>query len=277
MGKKTSKKTGVGYFRTAEDQMRPQNEVQENLESHPGLALLNAIDPSDMIISGGELGIYSVPVSLSPDLEEQRDELEIELLRAQEIVGNFASLHGWRHHTADPFMHTVEIFDGQEAFIDALLALLERQKFSDDPDNAILLPDAVSAALEKDVLMAVSPAAYAMIYPQGMEENSYARLLAHEMAHRLHVRILGGDEDAMGPVWFYEGFAIAAAGQFSRRKPAVTPEEAVRIIRREARGDYRAYATVMEMVLQKKSLPELVGMAGKPGFNEKVVELLAGR
>ena len=32
----------------------------------------------------------------------------------------------------------------------------------------------------------------------GDEENAFEKLLAHEMAHRLHIRILNGNENAMG-------------------------------------------------------------------------------
>jgi hypothetical protein len=34
-------------------------------------------------------------------------------------------------------------------------------------------------------------------------QGGFEKLLTHEMAHRLHIRILDGSEEAMGPVWFY--------------------------------------------------------------------------
>jgi hypothetical protein len=62
--------------------------------------------------------------------------------------------------------------------------------------------------------MAVSPELYAENYPEGIEEDSYEKLLAHKIAHGLHIRILNGDEGRMGPTWFFEGFAIYAVEQF---------------------------------------------------------------
>ena len=37
------------------------------------------------------------------------------------------------------------------------------------------------------------------------EVYGYEKLIAHELAHAYHIQLLDGDEESMGPVWFYEG------------------------------------------------------------------------
>ena len=116
------------------------------------------------------------------------------------------------------------------------------------------------------MLMSVSPELYRSLYPQGDEESTYEKLLTHEMAHRLHIRILGGNEEAMGPVWFYEGFALYAAGQFERIASHLTAAEIWDVVNAEERGDYRQYATLFRHFLDKAPLQQLIDMAGQVGF-----------
>ncbi len=66
---------------------------------------------------------------------------------------------------------------------------------------------------------------YAEIYPEGIEDKSFEKLLTHEMAHRLHIRILDGNEEAMGPIWFFEGFAIYIADQLIKPEINLSKKE----------------------------------------------------
>jgi hypothetical protein len=128
------------------------------------------------------------------------------------------------------------------------------------------LPETYCAALEQGILMSVSPELYQRLYPEGDEGQAFEKLLTHEMAHRLHIRILDGNEEAMGPVWFFEGFALYAAAQFEQSLPALSAAGIWEIVGAEERGDYRRYAAVFRSFLGKASLQQLVGMAGKAEF-----------
>ena len=86
------------------------------------------------------------------------------------------------------------------------------------------------------------------------------------MAHRLHIRILEGDEDAMGPIWFYEGFAIYAAGQFETF--SLDSTEIWKIVRSTERESYRKYGAVFRYFLKMVSIRELIEHAGKDDFQE---------
>jgi hypothetical protein len=67
--------------------------------------------------------------------------------------------------------------------------------------------------------------------------------MIHEMAHRLHARIVG-DEQKMGPIWFWEGFAVYAADQYLSNTPDLTETELWSIIDAKERGSYRNYRAV---------------------------------
>ncbi|MCA9791393.1 MAG: hypothetical protein KC910_06345, partial [Candidatus Eremiobacteraeota bacterium] len=87
-------------------------------------------------------------------------------------------------------------------------------------------------------------------------------------AHRLHVRILGGDEQAMGPVWFFEGFAVYASDQFVGAELA--PPELPKVVASSQRGSYRSYRALMNYLVSRTDLPELVQWAKEPDFADQL-------
>ena len=154
-----------------------------------------------------ESGVYEIPLVLSESLEIERDDLRQALLNAQRRLRDFALRNGWGYLVAERFARRAEIYDDHGAFVQAALRTA-------GADSSTELPKAFSACLEKGIFFSVSPQVYNRIYPEGGEEKAFEKLIAHEMAHRLHVRILEGNEERMGPIWFFEGFALHAAGQF---------------------------------------------------------------
>ncbi|NLI97807.1 hypothetical protein GX441_04000 [bacterium] len=211
---------------------------------------------------------HHIPLTLSAPLEEQRPMLERALVNAQKRLAAFASRHGWLEHLKESFCDGCEIFDSKEAF-DA--TLLELSRFPDSTK----LPGTYSAAIEERTLIAVSPDIYEENYPQGVEPRSYEKLLCHEMAHRLHIRILRDEEDLMGPVWFFEGFAIYAAGQFEKTSRTLKFEEIKKIISNRERADYRLYGSLIRTLLRLTSLNDLVERARGDDFNLYVRRLAA--
>jgi hypothetical protein len=208
-----------------------------------------------------EYGIHTIPLSLPQSLVSLREDLEKILINAQQRLKKFAEDHGWDEFIRESFADQAQIFDEKMNF-DVVLKTIT------GTDPGVELPNTYSAALENRVLLCVSPELYHTNYPEGDEEKAYEKLITHEMAHRLHIRILKGDEDAMGPVWFFEGFAIHAAGQFEHDKINVSPVEIERIINLEQRSSYRLYGIALRYFLQKLPLQELVANAGKNDFNE---------
>ncbi len=206
-----------------------------------------------------ENGVFDIPITLEALLEIQRDLLRNTLLAAQRRLREFAARNGWAGHVQAPFAGQARFYANKATFDHDLLELCGLE-------TTIELPKTYCAALEQGVLMSVSPELYRAVYPEGDEDGAFEKLLTHEMAHRLHIRVLGGNEEAMGPVWFYEGFALYAAGQLERAAPTLTPNEIWDVVNAEERGDYRRYVTVLRYFLNIAPLQQLVEMAGEVEF-----------
>lgn len=224
-----------------------------------------------------EPGIYKAPLILPESLELKREEFQKIILNAQRRIRRFAGKYGWENLTDESFFDEVRIFDDKEKFDRFILDLqgmtIEEVLQSASMKPGTTIPKTFSAGLEKRILFAVSPRLYATNFPEGIGEDSYEKLFAHEIAHRLHIRILGGNEDAMGPVWFFEGFAIYAVGQFTMNTPSLDENSIWKIVKNEKRGSYLKYNAVFRYFLEKSSLSELVKKAGDEDFIEQISSL----
>lgn len=207
------------------------------------------------------------PLVLPEELENRRDEFLRYIHSARENIRNFASGYCWDNLVEEEFFDQVMIFDDKKKYNTALLKLVEA-------DCNLDLPETYCAALEKRILMVVTPEYYARVYPDGIEEKSYEKLLTHEIAHRLHIRILNGDEEAMGPIWFFEGFAIFAADQFSQSKLILSKDEMTDLMRDPQRGSYVKYNYIFRYFVSKIPLPDLVFKAKQDNFSEYLIRLL---
>jgi len=212
---------------------------------------------------------FDTTVLLSSSLEERREEFCDYLRSARHRLEQFAARHGWEYLTDKTFVDSWEVFDEKPEFDRRLLGLLEL------PGDTSL-PATFSAALERRVLLTVSPELYLKNYPQGDESEAYSRLICHEMAHRLHIRILDGNEEAMGPVWFYEGFALFVAGQFANAFQPMPVDDLRKLFAEEARGDYRRYAAAFRQLAgMVDSLADLLSWPAKPDFMHRITSLVS--
>lgn len=203
--------------------------------------------------------VYKIPLILSNSLEPQRHELEQLIISAQRRIRDFAKQHGWENLTRESFADYAEIYDKKDEFDLALIRLT-------GADPSIKIPITYSAVLENRVIISVSPELYAQNYPEGIEDKYYEKLIAHEIAHRLHIRILDGNEDAMGPIWFFEGFAIYASGQFENYSFELDSKEIWEIVRNTKRRSYKKYGAVFRYFLKKASIQDLIEKARTKNF-----------
>jgi hypothetical protein len=199
-------------------------------------------------------------IILPSSLESRRAEFEKYVLAAQKRIKGFADKYQWDSLGTESYFDSVMVFDKKEAFDKTLLDIT-------DSDPTIQLPKTYCAALEKRILIVVSPELYSKNYPEGMEENSYEKLLTHEIAHRLHIRILNNNEDLMGPIWFYEGFAIYAADQFVNSKTELSNDELWAIIKTTERGSYEKYGYIFRHFVKTIPLNTLINKAGESDFD----------
>jgi len=209
----------------------------------------------------------SVPLIVPGSLEGRRTELVKYVNSARQNIRTFSNRFGWKKLAEEEFADRVMIFDDKRRFNINLLTIA-------GADTLMQLPETFCAALENRTLMAMTPEYYSRVYPEGIERNSYEKLLTHEMAHRLHIRILNGNEEAMGPIWFYEGFATYAANQFSRSKTELTKEEMISIMKDPERGSYVKYNYLFRYFVERVPLTELIARAGNDHFNEEMISMI---
>lgn len=211
--------------------------------------------------------IIFIKLIIPGSLESRRSEFRGNIDVAKNNIRKFSKKYGWENLTEEEFMDSVMIFDGKNNFNLTLLKLA-------GADTSMKLPDTFCAALEKKTLVSVTPEFYSKVYPEGIEEQSFEKLLTHEIAHRLHVRILNGDEEAMGPIWFYEGFAMYVANQFSESDIILSKEEVIKIMKEPDRGSYVKYNYIFRYFVEKVPLKELILKAKNENFNEELISIL---
>lgn len=206
-----------------------------------------------------EEGIYKIPIIFSESLEQQRDKLEQTFIAAQRRLRKFAIRNGWDNLVEENFADRAEIYDDQDKLIQRAIKITNSTPSTEFPKQ-------FSACLENKVFMSVSPGLYSQIYTDDIDKDAFEKLITHEMAHRLHIRILNGNEEAMGPIWFFEGFALYAAGQFEKYNPKMETIEIWEIVKSDKRESYKKYAPVFRYFLQKASIQELIEHAGDKDF-----------
>jgi hypothetical protein len=194
--------------------------------------------------------------------EHRRVETVEAVLLALQIVREFAAVHGWSRHVRQPFFNAVEIYADQSALWRRILEL-------NGVEDAPMPTDALTAALEGEKLLAVFREEAERARPEYFRTpEDWARALAHEIVHRLHARILNGNEDAMGPEWFFEGFAVYGSGQpLGDAYEIASADEGLMLAAQRGRGAYARYAAAVRFFAERVPLPELVANAGTKDFD----------
>ena len=208
------------------------------------------------------------PIVVPAGLEARKPEFSEYLAAAKLRLEKFAGQYGWQYLTDKTFVDSWEIYDDKRDFDRRICELA-------GVATDTKLPATYSGALERRVLVTVTPGLYLANYPQGDEPEAFAKLLCHEMAHRLHIRILDGNEEAMGPVWFYEGFALFAAGQFADSYQPLAENELLGIFAESERGDYRRYAHAFRQLAGRvESFQDFLTWPAKEDFMQRLKRLL---
>ena len=201
-------------------------------------------------------GVYKIPLILNESVGISKNQLSKKFANAQISLKNFAKKYGWEDQVRKPFVKKVYVF-GDQSNLKARLVEITNAKTDDFPEK-------ISAVIIDKKLYILSPDEYKNIYPEVDENNYYEKLITHELAHQLHLRILDGQDESMGPIWFYEGFAIFAADQFSDYK--LNSSDIWKIINSKKRVSYKYYGAVVRFFLEKISLNKLVENAKRDDF-----------
>lgn len=205
--------------------------------------------------------IFRAELVLSASLEPRREEFESTLIGAQKRLLTVAKRYHWEHLMEEPLMRKAVLFDTKPAYDDFL-----RELFPEARD--MVIPKTFTAGFEGDVFFAVSPEIYKQAVPQFVEDKFYEKLICHELAHKLHTRIVNGNEEMMGPIWFWEGFATLAAGQFEHETRLLDQVKIRELLSEPKRGDYREYNALTKHFVKLVPLPELIRRSYGPDFSD---------
>lgn len=214
--------------------------------------------------SDAQLRAVADAMQLPPALDDQRPTLEQTVVDAQHIVDAFAAQHDWQAQARLHF-DSVEIHATQASLWQRVLAI------HDMPSTTPLPTSGLAAVLEGRVLMAVTPHVYREMHPAYTEQaDFYTRILAHEIVHHLHVAVLQGDEDAMGPTWFFEGFAVVGSGQQMGAPLAYASVDEALAGAHDMKSPqaYRRFAAAVRFFMQRVPLTEMVAHAKDDDFED---------
>lgn len=171
-----------------------------------------------------------------------------DILIAKERLNNFLVDHGWqpiKENLIKEYIHyeTKELFDSN-------LIRLSSSSLQEVPKTYVAVGD-------QRLLRVISWQSYQEVFPKNNHED-YIDLLVHEMAHIFHSNLVG--DEKMGPVWFFEGFAILAANQYIKA-PKLAENEVSEILESKKRGNYEKYAYILREFIKKHTLKQMVEKA----------------
>ena len=199
-------------------------------------------------------------------LYPRRIELASKVVEAYSIVCRFADSNGWQAYMQEPLFTSIEIFETQEKLWERIRQ--SKESLEDYPPT-----DGLSAAICSCHLVAVTPEKYERIRPEYAHiDKAWTRLLAHEIVHQLHIRLVG-TEDKMGPKWFFEGFAMHAAGQRFGDHAITSIKEAIEAMHAESRGSYAKYVAAFEFFLERIELSLMLQRAAEQDFESWLIAL----
>lgn len=144
------------------------------------------------------------------------------------------------------------------------------------------IPETFSGTVVENRLFLVSRPAYEEIwrslYPEWpWEDRSYHALIVHELAHRAHelwAIAQRGSADAMGPTWFFEGFAVMCARQFQTDEAPLDLEDLRRLVGagHVPEVSYPLYGRIVRSLAARYGMSRVIALAAEPRFPDRLLE-----
>ncbi len=187
--------------------------------------------------------------------------------RALSMITDFGQINHLERFIASESLMNMVVFDDHQAFLEALSEKL-------DLSTIVFLKTFASYVSDK-TLYIMTPQYYQNVYPEGIEKYSYEKLIAHELAHLYHLQLVNNIEDDMGPVWFYEGFAIYASNQFENQRVFISNNHLQRMLEKEQRVYYRYYGEVFKRIMLHYQIKDLLKIVNTSNFNEVIYQKIA--
>lgn len=144
------------------------------------------------------------------------------------------------------------------------------------------VPTSFGGTVLDGVLLVVDPAGFRAnwrkLYPdRPWTDRAWHQLLVHELAHQAHARVARdrlGDEEKMGPRWFFEGLAITVANQFPGQAPldGKAVWQLMRDDGRDVKIAYPDYRRMLDAVRRIRSDRDLIDHAGDQDFEGRLAD-----
>ncbi|MGD9910734.1 MAG: hypothetical protein AB7U79_09100 [Candidatus Izemoplasmatales bacterium] len=192
--------------------------------------------------------------------------IEKSYLHAKTILKDFISVNHLPALGSLELIDEIIVFNKHSDFKKILISTLSMNKEDIQPTCV--------GTIWKKTLYLMTKSYYFDHYASGIETFGYEKLIAHELAHAYHIHLLDGIEEKMGPVWFYEGFAIFASGQFASKIEKVSNQHLERILFSEDRMFYQLYGALFHELVVHEDLMSLVSDAANPHFSQSIYDLL---
>jgi len=224
-----------------------------------------AVSPSGAASEAGEPGLR---VDVAAPLAGDRGAYEKEVLSALADVAAVFRSAGLELPAGQRIIEAVTVFEGPGE------ARAHLAKEFGAPVESI--PETFSGTVIDTGLFVVSREAYRRIwetlYPDWpWTDETYHQLLVHELTHRAHEMLVlaqFGSADAMGPTWFFEGFAVFCAGQFEDSRPLMSRAEIEAQVGpgQTPKVSYPLYGRLVRSLVAEYGIKTLITRAAEPGF-----------
>jgi len=201
----------------------------------------------------------------SPSSEQQTTDYT-KIHRAIERIVEFATDHHLPIPNPQDLVEDVFIFDNHDTFATRLAQVLQVHK------NKIL-PTFVGTMHHRHLYLMIEPY-YLHVSTPADSFEAYEKLVTHELAHQYHVFLLNGDEDKMGPMWFFEGFATTVANQYTEKIASVKRSDIQELMFTEERSSYVVYRAIFDRLVRHKSVSSLLQEASSEDFSKGIFELI---
>ena len=181
-------------------------------------------------------------------------------------ISSFLSMHKLPHVDLEDLLQEVFIFENHKQFSAKLSSVL-------NVAESEILPNHVGTIINKSLYI-MDQQYYSNQHPEQETNTSYQKLITHELTHQYHIFFLNGNEDHMGPVWFYEGFACSLADQFNDSKTSFSLKEIHDAMFSTKRVSYNIYKVIFDICMEEKSVLWLLHNAHKENFTLKMYHMI---
>ena len=200
--------------------------------------------------------------------DEDTNELEYYQysLKGYKIVKLFADKHDLPVAALQEMIQTMYVYHDHNQFSIDLSKMFNVKK------NEIL-PSYVGTIVNH-ALFIMDKEYFLIQNPSYIGDSEYIKLIAHELAHEYHIFLLDGNENDMGPIWFYEGFATAVANQYEDQDKSYSKEKIKEVILTNDRNSYAVYRRLFEIIEINFDMAYILRAINNPHFVNRIIDLI---